>query len=148
LEATISAACDRYGHEDALILVIGPKIIDLGCGTGTSTAILQEKWPQAKIFGLDSSAEMIEKAKSEFPEITWINADLNDWRPIERYDIIFSNAALQWIKSINRLIELTFEGLENGGALAFQVPNNENSPYQQCVITLAKQEKWRDALNL
>ena len=100
-----------------IVVEVPSKIIDLGCGTGTSTAILQEKWPQAKIFGLDSSAEMIEKAKSEFPEITWINADLNHWRPIERYDIIFSNAALQWIKNINRLIELVFEGLENGGTL-------------------------------
>lgn len=83
-----------------IVVDVPSKIIDLGCGTGTSTALLQEKWPQAKIFGFDSSVEMIEKAKSEFPEITWINADLNDWRPIERYDIIFSNAALQWIKTL------------------------------------------------
>ncbi len=134
------------------IEVVTPsKVIDLGCGTGTSTAILKEKWPNAKIYGLDSSSDMLERAESEFPEITWIKADLNDWRPMENYDIIFSNATLQWIIKVDRLVELAFEGLTNGGALAFQVPNNEDSPYQQCIITLAGQDEWsgvfRDLIN-
>ena len=120
------------------------RVIDLGCGTGTSTAILKKKWPHARIFGLDSSAEMLAKAESEYPEITWIEADLNDWRPLEKYDVIFSNAALQWIKQVDCLIEAAFDGLKSGGAFAFQVPNNENSPYQQCIMTVIEHEKWRD----
>jgi trans-aconitate 2-methyltransferase len=120
------------------------RVIDLGCGTGTSTAILKRKWPHAKIFGLDSSVEMLAKAESEFPEIAWIKSDLNDWRPLERYDVIFSNAALQWIKQVDRLVEAAFGGLESGGAFAFQVPNNENAPYQQCIMRLVEHEKWTD----
>jgi len=89
---------------------------------------------------------MLKKAASEYPEITWIKADLNDWRPKERYDIIFSNATLQWVKKVDRVIEIIFEALESGGVFAFQIPNNEDSPYQQCINTLANHEKWWSAL--
>jgi trans-aconitate methyltransferase len=73
------------------------RIIDLGCGTGTSTEILAKKWPQAEITGLDSSEEMLNKAQAAHPNITWVKQDLNEWIPDQKYDIIFSNASLEWV---------------------------------------------------
>ena len=119
------------------------RVIDLGCGTGTSTEILTKKWPQAEITGLDSSDEMLCIAEATHPSITWIRCDLNDWVPNKKYDIIFSNAALQWINPVDSLIASSVEALNERGALAFQVPNNQNSPYSTCINEIASRQRWR-----
>src|SRR5262245_23075629 len=74
------------------------RAIDLGCGPGNSTAVLRERWPEATITGLDSSPEMIEKARKTTPESRWIIGDIAHWAQDSRelYDLVFSNAALQW----------------------------------------------------
>ena len=55
------------------------RIIDLGCGPGNSTAVLRARWPQAEITGLDSSAEMIERASREYPHHLWIAGGIAEW---------------------------------------------------------------------
>src|SRR5258705_6346227 len=75
-------------------------IIDLGCGPGNSTAVLAERYPRAHITGLDSSPEMIESARRAHPRHEWLVADITTWaRPSSEpvFDLIFSNAALQWV---------------------------------------------------
>jgi trans-aconitate 2-methyltransferase len=119
------------------------RIIDLGCGTGTSTEILAKKWPQAEITGLDSSEEMLNKAQAAHPNITWVKQDLNEWIPDQKYDIIFSNASLQWINPVESLIASSIEALNEGGAFAFQVPNNHDSPYHTCIIEAASRPQWK-----
>src|SRR5262245_32658159 len=73
------------------------RVIDLGCGTGNSTAILAARWPVAAIEGLESSADMLAKARASSIRATWIEGDVASWAPAERYDVIFSNATLHWI---------------------------------------------------
>ncbi len=46
-------------------------IVDLGCGTGTVTALLRARWPQARIVGVDNSQAMLERARATLPEVVW-----------------------------------------------------------------------------
>ena len=70
-------------------------IMDLGCGPGNSTAVLAERWPDAAITGLDSSMEMLDHARSTYPQHTWVQGDISEWADTaESYDLVFSNTAL------------------------------------------------------
>src|ERR1700757_4531920 len=73
------------------------RIVDLGCGPGNSSGLLRERWPGAGITGLDSSAGMLEAARRDYPSVEFVLGDIATWVPNERYDLIFSNAALQWV---------------------------------------------------
>src|SRR5690242_5057856 len=78
------------------------RIIDLGCGPGNSTAVCAERWPVASIVGLDSSPDMIRSARAGQPDRCWRVSDIAEWaserlKVEERFDLIFSCAALQWI---------------------------------------------------
>ena len=79
------------------------RIIDLGCGPGNSTEQLRRRWPQSTIVGLDSSADMIAKARQSYPDATWIAADAGAWKADEPFDLVFSNAMLHWLPDHARL---------------------------------------------
>jgi trans-aconitate 2-methyltransferase len=117
-------------------------IIDIGCGPGNSTRILRGRWPDAEIAGLDSSAEMIAKARANDPARQWILADAESWSPGSRYDIVFSNAALQWMPQQEAVIPRLFEHLEDDGVLAVQVPMNNDSPLYQAMIAVSERDEW------
>jgi trans-aconitate 2-methyltransferase len=122
------------------------KIVDLGCGPGNSTAVCRERWPEASILGLDSSAEMIETAREEYPSQDWRVADIGEWvqqAPAnERFDVIFSSAALQWVKGHDEVFPRLIARLNPGGALAVQMPAYEAVP--NCVMReLAADKSWR-----
>lgn len=121
------------------------EVVDLGCGPGNLTATLAERWPQAHITGVDSSAEMIEKA-TEHPGIDWVCADLRAWAPTAPVDVLVSNATLQWLpdhlEQISRLAGL----LAPGGWFAFQVPGNFGEPSHTLLHEAANSPRWRDRL--
>ena len=75
------------------------RAIDLGCGPGNSTAVLRDRWPDAEFTGLDSSAEMIDRARREYPRQRWIAGGISEWAAANdgQFDVVFSNAALQWV---------------------------------------------------
>jgi trans-aconitate 2-methyltransferase len=73
-------------------LVAPPRIVDLGCGPGNSTALLRERWPEAKVTGLDSSADMLDAARRDHPGIEFVAGDIAEWSPAAPYDLVFSNA--------------------------------------------------------
>jgi trans-aconitate 2-methyltransferase len=101
------------------------RIIDLGCGPGTSTAVLAESWPDASITGLDNSLEMLDYARSKYPRHNWVRGDISEWAatPGEQYDLVFSNAALQWIDGHAKLYAALFARVDPGGIFAVQVPS-------------------------
>ena len=82
-----------------------PKTVyDLGCGPGNSTILLKDRWPHAEIVGLDSSLDMLEEAKTSYPDINFIEGDIAHFSPREKIDCLFANASLQWLDEHEVLI--------------------------------------------
>lgn len=121
-------------------------IYDVGCGTGHLTKLLSENFPQAAVTGVDSSPEMLAEAQREFPKISWVQADIRSWRPSATPDLIFSNAALQWVANHETLLPSLLEMLRPGGVLAIQMPRHFESPSHIELKKLVLQPRWRSRL--
>lgn len=120
------------------------RILDVGCGPGNSTLALGDRWPKAQLVGLDSSPQMIEKAQASYPDIQWVCADAGqDLSRLGRFDLVFSNAAIQWIPDHPALLANLFSLLDAGGQLAVQVPNTQDMPVQTQLRQLAATVTWQ-----
>ena len=110
----------------ARVAIANPRrVIDLGCGPGNSTEVLAERLPLAKVTGLDSSAEMIAKARAAHPQWHWQAGAIEEWADgVDGYDVVFSNAALQWVPDHHRVFPRLMARVTAGGALAVQMPGN------------------------
>ncbi|MFI5686003.1 trans-aconitate 2-methyltransferase [Streptomyces sp. NPDC051636] len=130
-----------------------PRIADLGCGPGNVTALLAERWPVAHITGYDNSPAMLDKARVEHEGPTagggcldFAHADARVWAPGEPYDLIISNATLQWVPGhVDRFADWT-AALKPGGTFAFQVPGNFAAPSHRLMRSLVRSARWRDRL--
>ncbi|GEK33790.1 methyltransferase domain-containing protein [Kurthia sibirica] len=120
------------------------KIIDLGCGPGNSTAMLAQFFPQATIVGVDYSAEMIAEARKVHPELIFQQCDVStELATLDTdYDLVFSNACLQWIPRHEELIPQLMACLNVGGVLAVQIPNNRQSALYQAIDNIVAQPTW------
>ena len=121
------------------------RILDLGCGPGNSTAVLRQRWPGAELAGLDSSPEMIARARAGHPGGEWILADARTWRPERPYDLVFANAVLQWLPDHGQLVPRLMEWVAPGGCLAVQMPA-AGTGLRTALAGLAGQDRWRSAL--
>jgi trans-aconitate 2-methyltransferase len=121
-------------------------VIDLGCGPGNSTQVLAQRWPYADLTGLDSSPQMIETARRDFPACRFLVADIATWAAAERhsFDVVFSNAALQWVGDHPLVYPRLVELVAPGGAFAVQVPCNIDAPPHRAARSLASAAAWRD----
>jgi trans-aconitate 2-methyltransferase len=122
------------------------RIIDLGCGTGNSTEQVHARWPQAEITGLDSSASMLEQARKRHPDWHWIESNIESWKPDGSFDLIFSNAALHWLRDHGLIFPSLFQHVSPGGAMAVQMPNNFHSLAHQAMKKIAAGPRWAAAL--
>jgi trans-aconitate 2-methyltransferase len=118
-------------------------IIDIGCGPGNSSKILIDRWPGAKFIGLDSSPNMIEKAKKDYPQHEWILSDASAFVPNSKFDIVFSNATIQWIPHHETLLQQFCAMLSDNGVLAFQIPLFRDMPIGKAIANVAGMERWR-----
>ncbi|MEH6544795.1 MAG: methyltransferase domain-containing protein [Sneathiella sp.] len=121
-------------------------VYDLGCGTGNVTSIISQHWNDAVVVGIDSSEEMLEKARSDHPSIEWKHGDISNFNPTSKGNLIFSNAALHWLDDHEKLFPMLLSNLRPGGVLAVQMPNNFNAPSHQNIYELAQTPKWIDML--
>lgn len=122
-------------------------VIDLGCGPGNSTAVVAERWPGAQVVGLDDSAAMLKTARAALPQAEWQEQDIAAWAAASgdapRFDVVYSNAALQWVPAHATLLPRLMGRVAQGGALAFQVPANIDAPAHRCMRDLAASPAWR-----
>ena len=119
-------------------------VIDLGCGPGNSTSVLAARWPEASIVGLDSSSDMIAAASREYPGLQWQLADIASWAATETrcYDIVFSNASLQWTRDHDTLFPKLLERVPPGGFFAAQLPSGRDVPAHGLIRALASSSRW------
>ncbi len=121
------------------------RVVDLGCGPGQLTASLADRWPTATILGIDSSPEMIERARGHpGTRVRFAVQDLRDWRPDEQVDVLLSNATLQWVPGHRRLLPRLVEAVMPGGWLAFQVPGNFGEPSHVLLHRLAEDPRFAE----
>ncbi|MGG2462535.1 trans-aconitate 2-methyltransferase [Streptomyces sp. RGM 3693] len=125
------------------------RIADLGCGPGNVTVQLTDRWPDAHITGFDNSPEMLKEAESYAGptpgggHLDFAPADAADWTPEEPYDLIVSNAALQWVPNHPDSFPRWIDSLTPGGTFAFQVPGNFTSPSHALLGELCDSPQWR-----
>jgi trans-aconitate 2-methyltransferase len=119
------------------------RVIDLGCGPGNSTAVLRHRWPKARITGLDSSPEMVAAASAAYPDQEWIVGDIRTWKARIPFDVVFSNAALQWVPDHSVLFPRLLSQTAPGGALAVQLPAHFNSALHREIVETASDPSWR-----
>jgi trans-aconitate 2-methyltransferase len=121
-------------------------VVDLGCGPGSLTAMLSDRWPAARVLGVDSSPDMVAAAEplSRPGRLGFSRADVRSFRPDGPVDVVTVNAVFQWVPDHVDLITGIASWLAPGGVLAFQVPDNFSDPSHVLLRDLRLSPKWRD----
>lgn len=147
------------------------RVVDLGCGPGNLTATLAQRWPQASVLGLDSSAAMVAQAQALIPGasaapahsaddggtplaasphlapgLAFVQGDIASWAPTPETDVIVSNAALQWVPQHRELMSGWLAAMHPGAWLGVQVPGNFGAPSHVLMRELAQSARWRKQL--
>lgn len=120
-----------------------PTIVDLGCGTGHLTKWLHETKGASHTLGIDSSAAMLSDArKHETETLKFALQDIETVQPSEKYDVVFSNAALHWLPDHKTLFPRIVEMAKPGGQIAIQIPSNHDYPTHTIAQSLAAEEPY------
>jgi trans-aconitate 2-methyltransferase len=149
------AVYHRFGDERArpfhdLVARIAARrpraVTDLGCGPGELTAGLARRWPGARIAGLDSSREMIARARELGAPVEFTVGDVADWQPGPDTDVVVTNAVLQWVPGHRALLDRWIRALPPGGWFALQVPGNFDAPSHRALRALARSAPYAEAV--
>lgn len=123
------------------------RVVDLGCGPGNSTELLANRFPTAKVVGTDNSEAMLASARERLPQARFELSDIATWAPQdEAPDLIYANAALQWVPDHERLIPRLFAALAPGGVLAIQMPDNREEPTHRLMRAVAAEAPWAEPI--
>lgn len=127
-------------------------VVDLGCGPGNATQLLAERWPDARVLGVDSSAQMIDAATArtvpghlEFRlgDLRELTADQLDGPA----DVVITNATLQWVPGHLDLLPALVDLVAPGGTFALGVPGNFESPSHTTLAELQREPRWATRLS-
>jgi trans-aconitate 2-methyltransferase len=120
------------------------RAVDLGCGPGNSTELIVERFPQSQVIGLDSSPDMLAKARQRLPNCEFIEADIATWTPEPDTDLLFANAVMQWLPAHTGILRRLLEALPKGGVLAVQMPDNTREPALVFQREVGESGPWAD----
>lgn len=116
----------KYG-EDLLGLLNpkpGEKILDLGSGTGHLTKMIADS--SAEVTGIDSSSEMIEQAKQNYPSLNFQKMNAANFYFPDKFDAVFSNAVLHWIPEKEKVVKCISDSLRTGGRFIAEFGGKDN----------------------
>ena len=118
--------------------------LDVGCGPGNSSAVIKSVFPEAEILGIDFSADMIERAKKDYTDIIFEQWDADEFseKTGKKFDLIFSNACLQWLPDQFKTIKNLYKLLNENGIMAIQIPCNFDEPIHHLIHKVVTSEKW------
>lgn len=149
----IYALYRRYRERPAfdLLAAIPPEaapreIWDLGCGLGEQAALLARRFPRARVRGLDSSPEMLERAMGLSADVEWVRGDIETFAPEKPADLIFTNAALQWLDDHETLLPRLAGALAPQGVLAVQIPVVEGLGWRASLAEVVAEGPWAGRL--
>ena len=118
-------------------------VVDLGCGPGNLTVLLADRWPSARITGIDTSEAMIARARDDHGDrVHFELGDVRTWAPTQPAEVLISNATLQWVPGHLDLLPDLLSAVRPGGWFAFQVPGNLAEPTHTIREELAAQEPY------
>lgn len=124
------------------------KVLDVGCGPGNSTQVVADRFPGAKVIGIDFSPNMVEAARKEHPALEFMQCDVSG--PMEElphdFDLVFSNACLQWVPDHPVLLPRLMGLLKPGGTLAVQIPMNFKEPIHRIIQRTVELPQWRERI--
>lgn len=121
-------------------------VVDLGCGSGELTATLADRWPSARVLGVDNSASMLESAAAHASDrVSFAAGNLSSYLPDPAAEVVVSNAAYQWIDGASAMLSAIAAQLPAGGWLAIQVPENFQAPSHRAIRKLVAQPRWQRA---
>jgi trans-aconitate 2-methyltransferase len=135
---------------DLLALVQGRpsmRVVDLGCGTGELTRRLHEQLQARETLGIDRSAAMLAKSSAfACAGLRFEQDDIETFVAPSGYDLVFSNAAIQWTPEHEALLGRLIAALADGGQLAIQMPANHDHPSHTVAAEVAAEPPFREAL--
>jgi trans-aconitate 2-methyltransferase len=122
-------------------------VVDLGCGTGKLTRVLHNTLQAPHTIGIDRSERMLHVAKSNgaLPGLRFELGEIEAFAAEAEYDLIFSNAAFQWVREHEELISCLFAALKPGGQLAFQLSAMDDNPSHTVAEALTTEPPFRSA---
>ena len=125
----------------------GMRVVDLGCGTGELTAEMHRRLQARETVGIDSSESMLAKTDAFANDcVRFTLGDIGQFAARGEYDLVFSNAALQWVSRHEEVLQRWAAALTADGQLAVQVPANDDHPSHSVAHSIAGEAPFRDAL--
>ncbi|MFT3680182.1 MAG: methyltransferase domain-containing protein [Ferruginibacter sp.] len=123
--------------------------VDIGCGTGEQTAILAERFKPANFTGFDASKEMLaESKKMEHENLHFELSTIEDFsNSVSNWDLVFSNAALQWSDDHPVLVPKLIAKLNPGGQFAVQMPFQKENVLNKLLLELVQGKPFVDMLD-
>ncbi len=124
---------------------ISPKsVLDIGCGLANSTIKLWEKFKNSEILGIDSSENMLEKARKNYGDIIHFEKCVvpDGLDGLGKFDLVFSNACLHWIPNHKELLPNIFCHVNDGGCFAVQMPVVQKAVFYEALWELVKEKRW------
>jgi len=124
-------------------------VLDVGCGDGKVSAMLAGKVPDGAVVAIDQDPDMIRLARTQysqqaFPNLTFIRMDVEELDAANRFDIVFSNAALHWLRDHQLALANIRQALKQGGRFLLQMGGQGNAAKIILVIeALMEQDRWR-----
>lgn len=117
----------------------GERILDVGCGTGELAQKIQSCG--AEVIGIDSSTDMVDKARSSFPDVRFEVQDATNFYFDEPFDAVFSNAALHWVVNADKAVQCIYKSLKPGGRFIFEMGGKHNVAQIRSALKKAAQDQ-------
>jgi len=126
-----------------LSLTGGESVLDIGCGDGKITDMIQSMVRKGKVVGIDISTSMIKHAKNTFPQVTFEEKDIYEMNYDHEFDLVVSFSTMQWVTDQKRALKLVHRALKKGGRVVISMPQEIPPPLQRAVDKVKSEPRWQ-----